>query len=1081
MQSKITSILLLIICITNLAFAQNFPRQMQLSGDGRMLLTGQRPNSPFYNQNTIPILYLNFSDTANFWEDMITYHDNLQDYPATLVYNGVTYDSVGVRFKGNSSYENIDSSLKKSFNISLDAFKEGQDINGFNTLNLNNCYDDPSFMREVFFENQIKQHVPAAQTNFAHLYINGADWGLYANVQQLNKDFQKEWFLSNDGANFRSSRPVGSTGSGSVIKASFLNLGQDTAEYQKFYTLKSNEVVDPWTKLKDFCTALDTISPSRQVAELSKYLDIDRALWFLASEIAFNDFDSYIEKGKNDFYVYYEKETGRFAPIEFDGNDVMDTHYVDAVSALRHQTDTLFPLMSKIIGVPEIRQRYLAHMRTLVADEQDTLSAFPLIDSYYALIDSIVQADTIKLYSYAAFQGSPVALKYYLRKRRLKMLNNSEVDEQGPSISSLTLYSDSVAWKQPEANAPVQIRAKVVSGNGISKVVLHAATGLVGNFTKTQMFDDGLHNDSLSGDGIFGATLAAQPGGTWVRYYVEAASNNTEKTVAFEPPGAEHNIYIYLVKPAIASDTSSLVINEIMARNNSTVTDSAGQYEDWVELYNASNQALDISGYYLTDNEFNLNKWQIPQGTVLNANEYLIIWADEDPSQGKFHANFKFSANGEYLILLNPAGELVSKVSFSAQTPDISYARIPNGSGPFSAQFPSFGINNNPKPIVGFFSTISGGCGNATVSFFNTSTNATSYNWNFGDGSALSSDPNPTHTYTQAGNYTVSLEASGGGWTVSDSLPNSVQVFPPAVFDFGSDSLQVNASSYLLDAGTGFNSYLWNTGASTASITVDSSGSYCLIVSDQNACKDTDCIYVSIVPAAQANFSADVVSGCGILAVQFNNSSLNAQNVEWNFGDLSPVSAALNPTHIYTTTGTYTVSLIASNSASTDTLILQNLISVFAYPQFSFVSDTIHAPNAVYQLNADTGYAAYSWNNGEITSGISIDSNGTYCVVVTNSFACSDTACVYVTVNGLGISTIHSVSKTVLFPNPANDNIILNSSSHLEQELEILNAQGALVFATRFVKQIQVETATWANGIYLARTNQSAIRFIVKH
>ena len=78
-----------------------------------------------------------------------------------------------------------------------------------------------------------------------------------------------------------------------------------------------------------------------------------------------------------------------------------------------------------------------------------------------------------------------------------------------------------------------------------------------------------------------------------------------------------------------------------------------GQFEDWIELYNTTGQAIDISGYFLTDNEINLTKWQIPQGTVLNANDYLIIWADEDASQGKFHANFKFSANGESLLLLN--------------------------------------------------------------------------------------------------------------------------------------------------------------------------------------------------------------------------------------------------------------------------------------------------------------------------------------------------------------------------------------------------------------------------------------------
>lgn len=1062
--------------------AQNLPRQFQLSGDGRMLTIGEKPNNTFYNQNNVPILYLNFSDTANFWQDLITYHDSLWDYPASLVYNGITYDSVGVRFKGNSSYDNIDSSLKKSFNISLDAFKQDQNINGFSTLNLNNCYDDPSFMREVFYENQIRKHVPAAQTNFAHLYINGADWGLYANVQQLNRDFYKDWFISNEGANFRASRPPNSTGSGSIVKASFLNLGNDTSEYQKYYTLKSSESADPWTKLKNFCIALDTTDPSRMSSLLSNYLDIDRALWFLASEIAFNDFDSYIEKGKNDFYAYYEKETGRFAPIEFDGNDVMDTHYVNSVSALRHQTDTLYPLMSKIINVPEIRQRYLAHMRTLVADEQDTLSAFPLIDSYYALIDSIVQADTIKLYSYTAFQQSPSILKYYLRLRRLKMLNNSEVNDIAPVITDVTLSSDSVYWKQPEAGHSVEIKAKVTSVNGISKVTLHAAAGFVGNFTKIPMFDDGLHSDSLAGDGIFGASIPAQNGGTWMRYYIEAAGNNTAKSVSFEPPGAEHSIFIYLVKPSIASDTTSIVINELMARNTATVTDSAGQFEDWLELFNTTNQAIDISGYYLTDNENNLTKWQFPQGTIINANDYLIVWADEDQSQGKLHTNFKFSAMGEQVILLNAAGELISKLAFGPQNIDVSFARIPNGTGAFIAQFPTFGINNNPKPLVNFSATVTQACSSLLVNFTNNSTNASDYSWNFGDGSPLSTDISPSHLYAAPGSYTVSLQANGGGWSILDSLVNYIQVYASPSINFAADTIYSSTTTYLLDAGSGFDTYEWNTGEQTQSILVDSSASYCVIVINNNNCKDTACVYVSIpLPLAVAGFSSDIQQGCLGLTVNFSNQSSNANNYTWNFGDGSSLSTLVNPSHQYDSAGVYTVSLIAYSTTSSDTFSLVNYINVHPLPEFSFASDTIHGPSATYLLDAGNLFSSYLWNTGDTTSAITVENDSLYCVVVGNQYGCKDSDCVYVTINGLGTAALQEKSVAKLFPNPADRYLKFISSSGETHFALIYNAQGALVYSGNFSTELVLPTENWIPGIYLLQHDKGNIRFVVKH
>ena len=132
-----------------------------------------------------------------------------------------------------------------------------------------------------------------------------------------------------------------------------------------------------------------------------------------------------------------------------------------------------------------------------------------------------------------------------------------------------------------------------------------------------------------------------------------------------------------------------------MAINQSTITDSAGQYEDWIELYNNGSQAVDLSGYWLTDNAFNLRKWQMPAGTTILPNEYLIIWADEDGGQGDYHCNFKLSASGEDLLLINPSGQLVDEVVFGQQTADQGYARVPNGTGPFVIQDPTFGANNN--------------------------------------------------------------------------------------------------------------------------------------------------------------------------------------------------------------------------------------------------------------------------------------------------------------------------------------------------------------------------------------------------
>jgi len=141
---------------------------------------------------------------------------------------------------------------------------------------------------------------------------------------------------------------------------------------------------------------------------------------------------------------------------------------------------------------------------------------------------------------------------------------------------------------------------------------------------------------------------------------------------------------------------TDVIINEFMASNDSTVTDTAGQYDDWIELYNKSTKAVDLTGYYLSDKLDNLIKWRIDTTFVLAANSYLIIWADENGSQGPFHANFKLSALGESIYLSDSTGTLLDSVNFGMQTTDLSMARIPNGTGSFQMGEPTFNASNDP-------------------------------------------------------------------------------------------------------------------------------------------------------------------------------------------------------------------------------------------------------------------------------------------------------------------------------------------------------------------------------------------------
>ncbi|MEM7390725.1 MAG: lamin tail domain-containing protein, partial [Verrucomicrobiota bacterium] len=122
-------------------------------------------------------------------------------------------------------------------------------------------------------------------------------------------------------------------------------------------------------------------------------------------------------------------------------------------------------------------------------------------------------------------------------------------------------------------------------------------------------------------------------------------------------------------------------INEVMADNETTVMDELGAYSDWFELYNAGSNTVDLSGYTMSDNLDNPDKWMIPTGTLLAAGAHLLIWADGSSVSNAFalDANFKLRRSGDELALYNPQGVLLDGIAFDEMCDDISLGVFPDG------------------------------------------------------------------------------------------------------------------------------------------------------------------------------------------------------------------------------------------------------------------------------------------------------------------------------------------------------------------------------------------------------------------
>ena len=138
----------------------------------------------------------------------------------------------------------------------------------------------------------------------------------------------------------------------------------------------------------------------------------------------------------------------------------------------------------------------------------------------------------------------------------------------------------------------------------------------------------------------------------------------------------------------VATPSVSVRINEVSSSNHDYM-DEIGDTDDWIELYNPNAEAVDLTGYFLSDSHSKRFKVELTEAAVVPGNGLLFLWADGEPSQGPLHVNFKLSSVRDGVCLSNPEGYTLDCVEFGAVPPytagteDTSLARFPDGFGRF--------------------------------------------------------------------------------------------------------------------------------------------------------------------------------------------------------------------------------------------------------------------------------------------------------------------------------------------------------------------------------------------------------------
>ncbi len=373
-------------------------------------------DEPFYDINTIRTLFLEFEED-DWEEEMEAFYHTDVEVPAKLTVDGRVYPEVGVGFRGNTSYSSVGTGWKRPLKISIDYADDDQRLGGYRTLNLLNSMADPTFLRIVLYMQIARDYLPAPKANFVRVVINGESWGIYVNVEQFNSDFLREWFGSKDGARWKT--PGSPRGGGGLAY-----WGDDPNAYRVGYEIKTDDVPESWAALINFCRVLNLTPPDGLEKALAPLLDIDSTLRFLAIDKALINNDGYWTRA-SDYSIYMDGD-GQFHVFPYDTNESFrppeqgwggrDTDSVE-VDPFAGASNPEMPLLSKLLAVDSLRERYLSYLYDVAEKWLDWEKLGPLAERYQALISDDMASDTHNLYSLEDFflgvSGEIASMQYY--------------------------------------------------------------------------------------------------------------------------------------------------------------------------------------------------------------------------------------------------------------------------------------------------------------------------------------------------------------------------------------------------------------------------------------------------------------------------------------------------------------------------------------------------------------------------------------------------------------------------------------------------------------------------------------------
>ena len=554
-------LLLILLCLPLIGFGQSLynPQQLYDAPGG------------FFDEDSLRSIHLDFYN-PNYHAYLVNswYYNPDERIPAKLTLNGTVYDSVGVRYKGNSTFclPNDNFNPKVPYNIDFNYFIDSQKVLGYKKMKLANAWMDPTFVKQIVSSNIYRNYLPSGESNLIKLYVQGNYLGLYINDESINKQFIKKHFDEKSGPLFKCDnidRFCDTANAPSAYPPSLIYLGEDSSLYYNSYDMKSD---NGWGELVNLITTLNY-----NFSQIDSVLNVDRTLWAFAVNQVLLNLDCYNTYYIHNYYLYQTKD-GLFQMIPWDldntfsgaimGFDYFNQSNIYEYDPYHYGSPGDRPLAEKLLNDPLYRKQYTAHIRTIMNESLDTAVIRNQINQLQSLAHNAADSDQWKGFSMAQYYSNVESALWTswgfggimstIDARKQYLLSHPEISQVPPLISNVSVNNNLV-----EANI----------FNSSSVDLMITSSQYNSKFQSFAMNDDGINGDLTPNDGIYSIQLPFV-GNTNVKFYIRAENNDA---MILSPERAEYEFYEYstisgLSDSQISNKRTLLKVCDVLGRES---------------------------------------------------------------------------------------------------------------------------------------------------------------------------------------------------------------------------------------------------------------------------------------------------------------------------------------------------------------------------------------------------------------------------------------------------------------------------------------------------------------------------------